>query len=88
MKDYDHDGIQMTSASLLPRPNDMIKARVVQEASVAGQRTQLTTLEDQLGVVYAWSQQSGQIMVPKSWTQFSVSSKKKEKRKVAKVVEE
>ena len=86
VRDYDRDGVQMHKCFC---PNDIIKARVVQEASGAGQSAQLTTLEDQLGVVYAWSQQSGQIMVPKSWTEFQcVITKKKEKRKVAKVAEE
>ena len=48
---------------------------------------QLSTVEDDLGVKYAWSQSSGQLMVPKTWTEFQcVITKKKEKRKVAQVV--
>ena len=48
-----------------------------------------TAVSDEMGVKYAWSQHSGQLMVPKSWTQFQcVVTRNKEKRKVAKIAVE
>ena len=45
-----------------------------------------TALSDDLGVKYAWSQQSGQLMIPRSWTEMQcMVTKMKEKRKVAKI---
>ena len=48
----------------------------------------LSTLEDDMGVKYAWAASSGKLMVPRNWTEFQcVVTKQKEKRKVAKVME-
>ena len=68
VRDYDKDNVKMHKSFA---PNDIIKARVIQEASGAGTSAQLSTaLNDDLGVKYAWSQHSGQLMVPRSWTEF------------------
>ena len=84
VRDYDKDNVKMHQAFA---PNDIIKAQVIQEAASGGMSVQLSTaVSDEMGVKYAWSQHSGQLMVPKTWTQFQcVVTKNKEKRKVAKI---
>ena len=67
VREYDRDGILMHKCFC---PNDVIKARVIQEASGQGMSVLLSTLEDEMGVKYAWSQHSGQLMVPRTWTDF------------------
>ena len=72
------------------RPGDIIRARVTQGVESGGTSRDasviLTTAEDQLGVVYARSEQTGALMVPRSWNEFEcVQTRTKEKRKVAKV---
>lgn len=52
VRDYDRDGLMMHKCFV---PNDIIRARVVQEASGQGMSVLLSTLEDALGVKYAWS---------------------------------
>ena len=85
VRDYDRDHVQMHKCFV---PGDVVKARVIQEASSKGMSVVLTTVDDELGVKYAWSQFSGQLMVPKSWTEFQcVVTNQKEKRKVAQVVQ-
>ena len=67
VREYDRDNITMHKCFV---PNDIIKAKVIQEASGQGMSVQLSTVDDDLGVKYAWSQFSGQLMVPKNWTEF------------------
>ena len=52
VRDYDRDGIQMHKCFV---PNDIVKARVIQESSGQGTSCQLSTVEDTMGVKYAWS---------------------------------
>ena len=72
------------------RPGDIIKARVTVGVENGGtsrdSSVTLTTAEEQLGVVFARSQHTGALMVPRSWSEFEcVQTRTKEPRKVAKV---
>jgi exosome complex component CSL4 len=86
VRDFDRGNVDMHNCF---RPGDIIKARVL--ASVGGGTSRdssvlLTTAEEELGVVFARSPHTGSLMVPRSWSEFEcVQTKKKEKRKVAKV---
>jgi len=72
-------------------PGDIIKARVIygvgsQSGGARDQSLLLSTADEDLGVVYAHSKQTGSLMVPRSWTDFEcVQTRQKEKRKVAKI---
>ena len=68
------------------RPNDIIKARVLSQQGAGNQMsTILSTVDDDMGVVFARSDDSGLLMIPRTWNDFMcVKTKKKEKRKVAK----
>ena len=47
--------------------------------------TALSTVEDDMGVVFARSDESGQLMIPRSWNEMQcVRTRKKEMRKTAK----
>ena len=52
VRDYDRDNIKMYKCFVA---NDIVKAKVIQEAQGAGMAVQLTTIDDNLGVKYAWS---------------------------------
>mmetsp|Transcript_7007 Transcript_7007/g.11768 ORF Transcript_7007/g.11768 Transcript_7007/m.11768 type:complete len:129 (+) Transcript_7007:187-573(+) len=67
VRNYDRDNVQMHQCFV---PNDIIQGRVIQEASGSGQSVQISTLEDEMGVKFAWSSQSGKLMVPRNWTEF------------------
>ena len=83
VRQYDVEGLEMLECF---RPNDIIKARVVSLQGAGNQSsTLLSTTEDELGVVFAMSEASGQLMIPRSWKELQcVKTKKIEKRKVAK----
>lgn len=68
------------------KPNDIVKARVLSEQGAGReQSTSLSTTEDEMGVIYARSYESGIWMLPLNWTDLVCpKTKKKEKRKVAK----
>jgi exosome complex component CSL4 len=63
-----------------------VKAKVLSQQSAGNQQsTLLSTVEDEMGVVFARSNESGLLMIPLTWNDFvCVKTKKKEKRKVAK----
>ena len=87
VRDFDRSDVQM---HLSFRPGDVIKARVTQGVESGGTSRDasvtLSTAEEHLGVVFARSQQTGALMVPRSWSEFEcVQTKTKEPRKVAKV---
>ena len=56
------------------RPGDIVRAKVTQGVGNGGPSRDtsviLTTAEDNLGVVFARSAQTGSLMVPRSWTEF------------------
>ena len=56
------------------RPGDIVKARVNVGVGSGGTSRDssvlLSTAEDNLGVVFARSQHTGALMVPRSWTEF------------------
>ena len=73
------------------RPGDVIRARVSQGVESGGTSRDasvlLSTAEEELGVIFARSQHTGALMVPRSYAEFEcVQTKTKEKRKVAKVI--
>ena len=87
VRDFDRSDVQM---HLSFRPGDIIKARVTQGVESGGTSRDasvtLSTAEEQLGVVFARSQHTGALMVPRSWSEFEcVQTRTKEPRKVAKV---
>ena len=64
-------------------PGDVIKARVHSYGD--SRKIQLTTIEEQHGVVFAKSQDSGVLLFPVNWTDMvDPVGKGVEKRKVAK----
>lgn len=66
------------------RPRDLIRARVI--AHGEGQAYVLSTAENELGVVAAVCDESGENMVPVSWCEMQcIKTGRREKRKVAKV---
>ena len=72
------------------RPGDIIRARVAQGVASGGtskdSSVALTTAEEALGVVFARSEHTGALMVPRSWGHFEcVQTGTKQPRKVAKV---
>eukprot|EP00347_Sterkiella_histriomuscorum_P000171 403376905 len=83
VRTYDIDNLELLKCF---RPNDIIRARVISEQGAGNQMsTLLSTVEDENGVVFARSENSGALMIPCTWNDFMcVKSKKKEKRKVAK----
>ena len=89
VRDFDRDpGPQMHHSF---RPGDIIKARVTQGVEAGGTSRDasvlLSTAEEELGVVFARSQHTGSLMVPRSWGEFEcIQTRTKEKRKVAKVI--
>ena len=89
VRDFDRDpGPQMHQSF---RPGDIIKARVTQGVEAGGTSRDasvlLSTAEEELGVIFARSQHTGSLMVPRSWGEFEcIQTRTKEKRKVAKVI--
>lgn len=87
VRDFDRGNVIMHDCF---RPGDIVKARVNQIASGGTTRDSsvlLSTAEDELGVIFAHSQNTGCLMIPRSWTQFEcVQTRIKENRKVAKVI--
>ena len=68
VRNFDRDNIVLHKCFA---PNDIVVAKVIQAAQGGGQSVQLSTaMSDDLGVKYAWSQNSGQLMIPRSWTDF------------------
>lgn len=71
VRDFDRSDVQM---HLSFRPGDIIKARVSQGVESGGTSRDasvtLSTAEEQLGVVFARSQHTGALMVPRSWSEF------------------
>ncbi len=87
MRDFDRMNVEMHNCF---RPGDIVKARVIAEVGGGTSRDHgvlLSTAEEELGVVFARSLQTGTLMVPRSWTEFEcVQTRTREKRKVAKVI--
>ena len=67
-------------------PGDILRARVITEQGAGNQNsTLLSTVEDEMGVIFARSGESGELMIPRNWeTMQCVKTRKKEKRKIAK----
>lgn len=83
VRSYDHEEIDLLKCY---RPNDIIKAKVLIE-QVGGKEssTMLSTVDDELGVVFARCEESGSLMFPRSYTQCQCPlTGVKERRKVAK----
>ena len=82
MRGFDLEGLEMLNCF---RPNDIIKAKVITE-QVGGKEssTALSTVEDEMGVVFARNEQTGVLMIPRSWQQSQCPiSGRKERRKNA-----
>jgi exosome complex component CSL4 len=66
------------------RPNDIIKAKVISLGD-SSRNLYLTTAAEDLGVLLAKNERSGQLMLPFDWTSMiDVKSGLQEKRKVGK----
>ena len=88
VRDFQRDEVKM---HLCFRPGDIVRARVIQGVGSGGtsrdQSVLLSTAEEQLGVVFARSSQTGSLMIPRSWREFEcVQTHTKEQRKVANVM--
>ena len=80
VRSYDVEGIDLLQCF---RPNDIIKAQVLTE-QLGGREcsTMLSTVENDLGVVYARCESSGILLFPRSFTLSQcLISGQKEKRK-------
>ena len=67
MRSFDLEGVELHKCF---RPNDIIRAKVLTE-QLGGKEssTALSTVDDDLGVVFARSEDSGVLMIPRSWHQ-------------------
>ena len=65
VRSFDLEGIELLQCF---RPNDIIKAKVITE-QLGGKEssTALSTLDDELGVVFSRSEATGVLMIPRSW---------------------
>ncbi len=82
VRSFDLEGVQLQKCF---RPNDIIKAKVLTE-QLGGKEssTALSTVDDELGVVFARSEESGVLMIPRSWNQSQCPiTGRREKRKNA-----
>ena len=88
MRDFQRDEVKMHQSF---RPGDIVRARVIQGVGSGGtsrdQSVLLSTAEEQLGVVFARSAQTGTLLIPRSGREFeSVKTHSKELRKEANVL--
>lgn len=82
VRDFDIDAVDMHESFA---PGDIIVAKVLKIAGLASKEWLLSTADKEHGVVFAESQLSGDLMVPKSWNTFQCAkTRTKELRKVAK----
>ena len=87
VRSYDLDNLDILKCF---KPNDILRCRIISEQSSAGgsgkeASTLLSTVEDEMGVVYARSEESGMLMIPRNWDIMQcLKTKKKERRKIAK----
>ena len=82
MRSFDFEGLELLHCF---RPNDIIKAKVITE-QLGGKEssTALSTMDDELGVVFSRSESTGVLMIPRSWHQSQCPiSGRKERRKNA-----
>ena len=85
IREFEKDRIEMYKSF---RPSDILLARVLSFGE-ANTGYLLTTAENELGVVIAKSESSGDKMVPVSWTEMQCpKTYNKEFRKIAKVIPE
>ena len=85
IREFEKDKIEMYKSF---RPGDIILARVL-SLGEASSGYLLSTAENELGVVIAKSETSGDKMIPVSWTEMQCpKTYNKEFRKIAKVVPE
>lgn len=67
-RSYDIEGIDLFKCFI---PNDIVRARVLTQQGSGNQSSMLlSTAEDEMGVIFARSEESGNLMIPRSWTEF------------------